>query len=336
MKHDITKTNSDLLDQDSYYELHDMFTASPKIIKPLYINAKHKLDDISRLIQQAPSFIEAIQASLPEASLQVVLTNDQRKQLANGALSLMVKKDGSLLAKLVHPKTKKMISNLPLETVKITPELSTAMTSFASQMQLAAIAEQIQQVQIVMESIKLGQEHDRLALGYSCQQKLFQALAIQEPTLKQMALLQVVSDAEDSRNLLMLSQNEHLRLIKNEPKSILGKIKSGATPVKIKQAMDGIRESLYVINMVSLAEVVAYQSLGEPQAAQESLNYYANFLERVYLKEKGFVERLDLIDPIPDNYFTTKIEGIKKSILALPYKYESYLIEVSKDDKQNL
>ena len=65
-----------------------------------------------------------------------------------------------------------------------------------------------------MEEVRVGLENDRLALAYSCQQKLIQAMEIKDEILKQQALLSVIHSAEDSRNLLMLSQSSNLKFIK--------------------------------------------------------------------------------------------------------------------------
>ena len=46
------------------------------------------------------------------------------------------------------------------------------MTSYATQIQMAQIAEKIQLIQVAVEEIRQGQEYDRLATAYSCQQKL--------------------------------------------------------------------------------------------------------------------------------------------------------------------
>lgn len=58
--------------------------------------------------------------------------------------------------------------------------------------------------------------------------------------------------------------------------------------------MNEIRESLGVVNMVSLAEAMAYQEMGENAAAMKSLQYYAVYIEKAYLSTAGLVERLDL------------------------------------------
>lgn len=118
------------------------------------------------------------------------------------------------MANLVNPETNKIVSTVSLQEVNLSPPISQAMTSYASQMQMAQIAEQIQVVQLAIEEVRQGQEYDRLAMAYSCQQKLLQAMEIKNQNLKAMALLQIASDAEDSRNKLMLSQNSSLTFIK--------------------------------------------------------------------------------------------------------------------------
>ena len=236
------------------------------------------------------------------------------------------------MANLVNPETNKIVSTISLQSVNLSPAISQAMTSYASQMQMAQIAEQIQVVQLAIEEVRQGQEYDRLAMAYSCQQKLLQAMEMKNPELKAMALLQTASDAEDSRNLLMQSQNVNLTFIKEQPESFFGKLLSGATPDKISQRMNEIRESLSAVNMVSLAEAMAYQEMGENAAARQSLQYYASYIEKAYLSTKGLVERLDLIDPAPENYWTKTLPDIRKKIQALPCVEEMQLLEGDDED----
>lgn len=153
---------------------------------------------------------------------------------------------------------------------------------------------------------------------------------------KKMALMQLVSDAENSRNLLMQSQSANAAFIKNQPESTWGKILSGATPEKINARMNELRESLCAINMVSLAEAIAYQEMGETEAAKVSLEYYAKFIQRTYLETKGFVERLDMIDPSPENYWTQKLPEIENRIFALPSNIPTLCLEEQKDEPETL
>mgnify|MGYP000846282474 FL=1 len=334
---EILKVNNDnnLVSQSEYsFSPVKFFSKLPEVARPLVDEAEIALSKIEESLYSAPAFINLIKSSLSEVSLQAVLSEDQKQKLATGALKLMTKKDGSLMATLIKPETKKMVANIPLETVKTTPEINQAMTGFASQMQMAQIAEQIQSVSIAIESVRKGQEDDRLAIAYSCQQKLLQAREIKNPELQSMMLMQVISDAEDSRNLLMLSQKSNLQFINEQPESTFGKILKGEKPEKIESRINEIRDGLNAVNMVSLVAALAYNELGEKEAARKSLMYFADFIKKTYLESPGLVDRLDMIDPSPENYWTLTIPSIEQNIVALPVYSEVIQIEGSIDEKE--
>ena len=293
----ISLDECEILDAAEYsHDIDSHFINVPEIAKPLISKAKQALQNIEKYLYTTPSFINAIKALIPEESFQAILTDEQKSKIAAGALKLMTKKDGSLLATLIDPKTSKIVSTIPLKSIKVTPELTQSMINYASQMQMAQLSEQIRLVQLAIEEVRQGQENDRLALAYSCQQKLLQAMAIKSPEIRTNALLRVASDAEDSRNMLMLSQKVNIEFIKAQPENDVGKLFHGATSKKIETCINEMRESLNVVNMVSLVEAMAFQDLGEMEAARQSLVYYADFIKDAYLSTEGFVQRLDMID----------------------------------------
>lgn len=299
--------------------MKEQFKKIPNIAQPLIDAAQKNLKNIEQMLYSAPAFVHLLKSLIPVDELQAILTDEQKAKIASGALELITKDDGTILAILRDPKTKEFISQVPLKSIKGFPELSQALAIYATQRQLAEIIEQIQIVQQAIEDVRKGQENDRLATAYSCKQKLLQAMVIKNPQLKTMALLRIISDAEDSRNLLMQSQNANITFIQNQPESFLGKLISGAEPEKINSIMNEIRENLCAVNMVSLAEVIAYQELNEYEAAQLSLQYYADYIKKTYIEKKGLIERLDLIDPSPENYWSKMLPNIEKNIKALPY-----------------
>ena len=307
--------------------ISDHFEEIPDIADSILMGAKQAFSKIEEMLYSAPAFINAVKAAVPEEALQAVMTDEQKAQVAKGALKLMTKKDGTLMANLVNPETNKIVTTIPLKSVRLAPEMTQAMTSYAGQMQIAQIAEDIRLVQHAVEEVRQGQEYDRLATAYSCQQKLLQAMEIKNPELRMNMLLRIASDAEDSRNLLMQSQNSNIAFIQEQPDSFFGKLIGGATPEKIDQRINEIRESLNAVNMVSLAEAVAYQEMGEDDAARKSLEYYAKFIEQSYLDKPGLVQRLDLIDPAPENYWTNTLPDIKEKIYALPKSCDNPLLE---------
>lgn len=311
-------------------ELAQHFDQVPEVARPLLKEAKSVFSKIEKALYTAPAFINAVKAAIPDVTLQAVLTDEQKQQIAKGALKLMTKKDGSLMANLINPETKKIVTTIPLKSVQMAPEMTQAITSFSAQMQMAQIAEQIQAVQLAVEEVRMGQEYDRLATAYSCQQKLLQAMEIKNPELRAMALMQLAASAEDSRNLLMLSQKSNVEFIMEQPENFIKKILSGSTPEKINGRMSEIRESLCAVNIVSFAEAMAYQELGEHEAARKSLTYYAGFIEDTYVSIPGLVERLDMIDPAPENYWSKTLPDISEKIKTLPTVQDPILIETKR------
>lgn len=311
-------------------DISEYFSNIPDLGYPLIKSAKATLSSIEKMLYSAPNFVNLIKSSVPKETFQAVLTDEQNRKLAEGSLKLMTRKDGSLMANLVNPKTKKIVSTISLEKTNITPDISQAMTNYATQMQIAQIAEQIQLIQISVEEVRKGQEYDRLASAYSCKQKLLQAMVIKNQKLKELALMRIANDSEDSRNLLMLSQNVSLDFIKNQPESFWGKILPASSPDKMDDRIKEIRENLYAVNMVSFVEAMAYFEMGEAEAAQQSLQYYAEYIQKTYLDIEGLVQRLDMLDPSPENYWSKALPDIKKRIMDLPFNVEQKILEGEK------
>lgn len=297
----------------------DFFNDVPQIAQSLIRCAKSSIKNIESILINAPQFLSILKDNVPEGTLQAVLTDGQKKRLADGTLKLMHKKDGSLLAVIINPQNKRTVSHIPLKYIENPPkELCAEMSNFALQMQLAEISEQIQNVQEIIEDVLRGQQLDRLATAYSCQQKFLQAQQIKNPELRRQAFLAIAFSAEDSRNLLMQSQTENLEFIQGQPEDFWGKLLRGARPEKIDSKMSQIRESLAAINLVSITEALAYQEMGEYESARQSLLYYSDYLKQSYLSVEHFMERMDSIDPSPDNYWSETLPNINESILALP------------------
>ena len=319
----------DILDIDGYeLKPSSFFNKLPEIAKPLVKNANKILSEVEKMLYSAPAFIHVVQSSIPEEVFQAILSPEQQEQIAQGVLKLMTKKDSSLLAVLVDTNTNKIIGNVPLKSVKLTPELNKALADYSSQIQMAQIAEEFQNVQYAIDDVRKGQDSYRLAIAYSCQQKLLQAREISDPNIRTMMLLQVISDAEDSRNLLMLSQKSNVNFIKEQPDSTWGKLLKGDKPDKIEARMNEIRDGLAAVNIVSLSAAIAYNELGEKKAAQKSLDYFGKFINETYLSSQELVERLDLLDPSPTNYWTKELPKIETSIMKLPNQPDSIETEV--------
>lgn len=275
----------------------------------------YKIEDI---LYKSPSLINIINQDNSKIRFEAVLSKDQMRKLTNGSLKLLSKKDGSLMAALIDPESKKIVANLPLKMIKENPELNQAMVGFAMQMQLAQIIEEVNSLNLGIENIIKSQEDDRLALANTCKQKFLQARCLKNINIKTSLLLQVISDAEESRNLLMLSNKASLKYIIDQPEGNIKKLFKGDTQEKIDSKINNLKVSLNAINMVSLVEALAYKELGEDEAAKESLLYFSNFIDKEYLENSKITERLQLIDTGNYKFWEEKLTTIKNNIEILP------------------
>ena len=330
---DFTNQKLEVINLNDYkYNVHDLFKDIPDAAVAIINKANELLKKIENLLYTAPSFLEAVRATIPKITYQAILSDKQQELLSKGVIKLMTKKDGSLLANLINTKTKKIVATIPLKDIKLTPELCQALQSFTMQLQLSQISEQMRIIQKSVEEVKKGQEIDRLATAYSCQQKLLQSLEIKDKKLRKYALLNLAFDSENSRNLLMQSQKFNLNSLMNQPESYIGKIISGSTQSEINSKMIEIRESLNTLNMVTLVEAIAYQELGEESALKKSFQYYNSFINSVYLKDKQLLEKLDLLDSSSVNYWTNVLPKLTKNIKRIS---DSKELKSGKGDKNN-
>ena len=297
---------------NDFIELNDIDTL--EVAKPLKDKMNLLLSNIKDKILLVPGFIRMVKSFVPIKTLQAVLTNEQKEKIASGILKIMSKNDGTLIANLVDPQSGKIITNIPLKEIELTPELNKAMTDFALQLQLLQISAEIKSIKKAVEEVRKGQEYDRLATAYSCQQKFLQATLIKDIKLKKETLLRIALDAEDSRNFLMLSQKANIDFIKNLPDGYWKKMLSLTTSSEIDSRMNEIREGFSTINMVSLVEALAYHELEEYGSEQQSLIYYADFIQKTYLDDSKLLKRLDSIDPSTERYWTTKVPIIETKI----------------------
>lgn len=308
-----------------------VFNENDDLLITIMNKANKDLSKIKEILNKMPSFINVVKSIIPNDSYQAVLSVEQKLRLANGTYELMTKKNGSLIANIINPKTKKIISQVPIEKIKMTPELSNTLIDYSTQLQLAQIANDIKCVQIAVEEVIKGQENDRLALAYSSKQKLLQAISIKDENLKKMALLNLVSSAEDARNTLMLSQSNNVDFIKKQPKDTFGKLINGASDKKVDNKINEIRENLNALNLVSLVETLAYQELGEGESAKISIKYYGDFIKKTYLLDEYLIDRLDSLES-KNQYWSNTLPNIIKKIDLLVSNSRVKELEVKRND----
>ena len=73
----------------------------------------------------------------------------------------------------------------PLKSVKLTPELNKALAGlFVTNSNGSDCRGDSKMYNMPLRTLRKGQESDRLAIAYSCQQKLLQAREISDPNIR--------------------------------------------------------------------------------------------------------------------------------------------------------
>jgi len=297
-----------------------LFENDPEMQKNYFVkNAGRVFDQIHDTLCALPAFLEVVERLVPVEEWVLVFTDEQRKELAKGALKMMAKKNGDIIAKVVDPKTHQIVANIPVKQVERIKDITPAMNDFMVQMQLANLAQELKEIHSVVSRIQQGLEFDRLASAYSNERKLKYARQIQNKELQTQALLMIAHSAEDSRSRLMLGMKENIDFIMHQPENEF--IKFFATnPKEINDRMNEIRSRVVAINQDSMTEATAYWALGEKQAALNTIENYRMFLEDSELTKREVLNRLDVVDPNPENYWTKQFPTIQDTVQKITYE----------------
>lgn len=282
-------------------------------------NAGRVFDQIHDTLCVLPAFLEVVERLVPVEEWVLVFTDEQKKELAKGALKLMAKKNGDIIAKVVDPKTHQIVANVPVKQVERIKDLNPAMNDFMVQMQLANLAQEMKEIHRVVSRIQQGLEFDRLASAYSNERKLKYARQIQNKELQTQALLMIAHSAEDSRSRLMLGMKEDIQFIMGQPENEFIKL-FRTNPKEINERMNEIRSRVVAINQDSMTEATAYWALGEKQAALNTIENYRMFLEDSELTKREVLNRLDVVDPNPENYWTKQFPTIQDTVHIITYE----------------
>lgn len=297
-----------------------LFENDPEMQKNYFVkNAGRVFDQIHDTLCALPAFLEVVERLVPVEEWVLVFTDEQRKELAKGALKMMAKKNGDVIAKVVDPKTHQIVANIPVKQVERIKDINPAMNDFMVQMQLANLAQEMKEVHRVVSRIQQGLEFDRLASAYSNERKLKYARQIQNKELQTQALLMIAHSAEDSRSRLMLGMKENIDFIMHQPENEFIKL-FATNPKEINDRMNEIRSRVVAINQDSMTEATAYWALGEKQAALNTIENYRLFLEDSELTQREVLNRLDVVDPNPENYWTKQFPIIQDTVHKISYE----------------
>ena len=98
---------------DDYNPLNEI-SKVPDFDSPLVQQTEIYLNEAKSILYSLPSFVETIKSLVPKKVFEAVLSSEDSAKLAAGLVEIMPKKNGSFLAMLRDPVTKKFIKQVPI------------------------------------------------------------------------------------------------------------------------------------------------------------------------------------------------------------------------------
>ncbi|WP_313069898.1 hypothetical protein [Lacrimispora sp.] len=288
--------------------------------------------NLKHIAYRTPEFINLIKSCIPEEMITVILTDEQKQKIAEGALEFANKKsDGSIIAILRDPNTKKYVSQVTLDAKKLTPELNAAISNFGMQLQMSDIMKSLEKIQNSVNNVLTDLKDDRLALSDSNKAKFEQCMRIKNIDLQKDILIRVIMDSEDIRNRIMKDLSREIKFIQDQPENILFKIIKGANITELDSRMQRIRIDISEINQLSCIEAACYHALNENEAMLESINYYSQYLTSNFTP--SIIERLHSYDGSGNDYWLNEFPNFSKQLLKLETFSSISLVGGDKDVK---
>ena len=196
------------------------------------------------------------------------------------------------------------------------PELS------AIQGQLAAISEQIQDLNKLVRRVEQGQYNDRYAGFFSARQLVIEGLVVQDKRLKNELLSAAIKISNETIAKLMFAINHDANNFMD-------------TKINSKEAErigNLLQNSIGYLNSTIHLNLVTYSALGEKQALISILTNYQSYIEQTLLKAIGEPSRsvawkIDNILKGEGNCFNELSKGIINNISNLIEDMTSKKIE---------
>lgn len=283
---------------------------------------------LKQLMTKKGSYVKNPDIGAKDIEYIAKLSSEAKEKIRTGEWSFGVrKKTNELYAVLKDNKTGKNKSLVTLEP-KLIENLGTLPELSAIQNQLAAITEQIDQLNQVVERVEQGQYNDRFAGFFSARQQVIEGLAAKDEILKRELLLAAVKISNETIAKLMFSIHQDAVDFTNL------KIKSK----EFKRIDQFLQNEIGYLNATVQISLIAYSALGEEQSLLAALSNYRSFINQVLLKEVGESQhtvawKIDNVHPGNDGQFNKIATGTTTQIEALINNVQGIEAEVADNGK---
>ena len=244
------------------------------------------MTDANQMAELAPAIYDAVQKLMEKRG--TVWAADfsvaAQKLMDKKELVLAVeKKTGQFLPQLRDAKTGKIYENARLHAEQLSNDLAPSLATIQTQVMLASLMREIQNVAASVEALRLENKGDRIGRAKGVWLELQQAANMLDPRLREQRLLGIASKATEQRSILQESFEVQLQLATS---------RQGNANKRGQAAEDAI-VYLTTVTLMARSECVATELVGEKEAARTALRQFESFVEKNRLDDENTLRALN-------------------------------------------
>lgn len=284
-------------------------------------NAGETLLDV---IGNTNAVINFLKSTTPQQVYDVSIKDKVSGLLKDGKVRLGELKDGSgFMPNFVANETinvdgkiykeNQIVAQARLNVRDITPDMANAINNCAVNMQLSRINAKMEEMNKSLGNVEQGQRNDRIALVYSAEEQMKEALTIKDETIRKNSIINAISTANDARFQLMETlKTDRYKFLKDvKSTNILDLIKGSAETTA--KNVDEIKSAFFYINMSTSICAQGYMFLDEKEAMLKSIDVYKEFVNDMFI-ENGVMNELQSFSKSTDNMWLTKPKEIYETL----------------------
>ena len=222
------------------------------------------------------------------------------------------KKTGQFLPQLRDAKTGKIYENARLHAEQLPNDLASSLATIQTQVMLASLMREIQNVAASVEALRLENKGDRIGRAKGVWLELQQAANMLDPRLREQRLLGIASKATEQRSILQESFEVQLQLATS---------RQGNANKRGQAAEDAI-VYLTTVTLMARSEYVATELVGEKEAARTALRQFESFVEKNRLDDENTLRALNSKSRV-------NLEGVTKGFYQIATNVKSLSLKAA-------
>lgn len=287
------------------------------------------------LVGNFNAFADFIKSTKPEEVFDVSVKEKVKDLYESGKIGFKMLTDDSGFAPILFANEEikignktylknKTVSQVRLNKRDITPNMANAINNYVVNKKLSEINAKLDEINENIGDVEQGQRNDRIALVYSAEEKMKEAIATDDEALKRFLIANAISTANDARFQLMETLKTDMgKFISKLPrKKAQGLVEKGLNVIdwikvsanSIAKIIEQIRSAFFYINMATGICAQGYMLLDEKQPMQKSINVYKDFISDMFIENNDIISSLQSYDKKSDNMWLEKPKEIYETL----------------------